>query len=228
MTGNRSSSSCQARGPAAASQPATCWATRLPLSPMMIAATRIARAMTQGGLTNSPMRRRSLVNRMSGTTAKASWRLSTTWESTSSSSTACSPRTAITTAAGMIASPRLMSRRSQGWMRMRRKPSMTICPASVPVMVLAWPEHSSATANTIEASEVPSSGASRRCASSSCATSGCPPRWNTAAARIRIAAFTNSAALSATTESTRFMRQASRLPATEPSTARLWTSALWR
>jgi hypothetical protein len=74
-------------------------------------------------------------------------------------------------AAGMMARPRLISRRSQGRIRMRRNPSITICPASVPVIVLACPEQSSATANTTEASVVPSSGASSRCASSSRATS---------------------------------------------------------
>ncbi len=34
---------------------------------------------------------------------------------------------------------RVISRRTQGWMRQRMKPSITTCPASVPVMVLLWP-----------------------------------------------------------------------------------------
>ena len=40
------------------------------------------------------------------------------------------------------------------------KPSITTCPASVPVIVLLWPLASRATANRILAIAVPSSGAS--------------------------------------------------------------------
>ena len=43
---------------------------------------------------------------------------------------------------------------------MLRKPSITICPASVPVIVEFWPEASSATANSVLASVAPSSGVS--------------------------------------------------------------------
>ena len=42
------------------------------------------------------------------------------------------------------------------------KPSITTCPASVPVMVLLWPLASRATTNNALASAVPSSGASVR------------------------------------------------------------------
>ena len=38
------------------------------------------------------------------------------------------------------------------------KPSITICPASVPVSVAFWPEQSSATAKSVLARPVPSSG----------------------------------------------------------------------
>ncbi len=174
---------------------------------MMVAVSN-ASAITQGGFANAPIFARSLVKVMSGMTANESWRLSTTCESTSRSSTASAPRRAMNSAAGTMARLRLMSRRSHGRMRMRRNPSMTICPASVPVMVLACPEHSSATANTIEASVVPSSGASSRWASSSLATSWCPLVWNAAAASTRMPAFTNRAQLRATAESTRFIRHA--------------------
>ena len=51
--------------------------------------------------------------------------------------------------AGMIAMSRVISRRSHGRRRMLRKPSITICPASVPVSVAFWPEQSSATANSV-------------------------------------------------------------------------------
>ena len=49
-------------------------------------------------------------------------------------------RSTRTTTAGMIAISRVMSRRSHGRMRMLRKPSITIWPASVPVSVAFWPE----------------------------------------------------------------------------------------
>ena len=95
-------------------------------------------------------------------------------------------------------------------------------------MVLDWPEESRAMAKTTEAAPEPSSGASRRWASSRRATSWWPLPWKVAAASTRIAAFTKKAALSATAESTRFMRAASRLPALDCATERLCTSALCR
>ena len=48
----------------------------------------------------------------------------------------------------MIASVRVIRRRSQGRMRRSRNPSMTIWPAKVPVSVEDWPLASSATANS--------------------------------------------------------------------------------
>ena len=64
--------------------------------------------------------------------------------------------------AGMIAMSRVMRRRSQAGSRMLRKPSITIWPASVPVMVEFCPEASRATANSVLAAVVPRSGARRR------------------------------------------------------------------
>ena len=61
-------------------------------------------------------------------------------------------------AAGMMAMVRVIRRRSQGRMRMFRKPSITIWPASVPVSVEDCPEQSSAMANRTPANAVPSSG----------------------------------------------------------------------
>ena len=58
-----------------------------------------------------------------------------------------------------MAMARVISRRSQGRMRMLRNPSMTIWPASVPVSVEFWPDASSASANTVLA-PAPSSGVS--------------------------------------------------------------------
>ena len=66
------------------------------------------------------------------------------------------PTARITTTAGTMASSRVISRRSQGRMRNRRKPSIVICPASVPVIVELCPAQSSARAKAIGASRVPS------------------------------------------------------------------------
>ena len=86
----------------------------------------------------------------------------------------------------------------------------------MPVSVEDCPEQSSATANITPAMLVPSSGASSRCASLISVTTR-PRLKNTAADITRIAAFTSSAPLSATTESMRLKRHAvrfavSRLP----------------
>ena len=78
-----------------------------------------------------------------------------TWLRISSDPAPCSPYSAVTMTAGMIAMSRVMSRRSQAGSRMSRNPSITIWPASVPVMVEFWPEASSATANSVLASVVP-------------------------------------------------------------------------
>ena len=91
--------------------------------------------------------------------ANGSCRASTTWLSVNRSVTLLSPRRPITNTAGKMASVRVMSRRTQGLMRQRMKPSMTTCPASVPVMVLLCPLASRATANSVLAAAVPSNGA---------------------------------------------------------------------
>ena len=46
----------------------------------------------------------------------------------------------MVSAAGTTARPRVIRRRSQGRMRKLRKPSITICPAMVPVSVEDCPE----------------------------------------------------------------------------------------
>ena len=84
---------------------------------------------------------------------------------------------------------------------MSRKPSITICPASVAVTVELSPQQSSAMANSVGAIAEPSSGASNECASPSSATSVCPALWKVAAARIRIEALISSANISAMVES---------------------------
>ena len=72
------------------------------------------------------------------------------------------PHSAVTITTGTIATARVSSRRAQGGMRMWRKPSITICPASVPVTVELKPAASSATANRTDAKPTPSSGDNSR------------------------------------------------------------------
>ena len=67
---------------------------------------------------------------------------------------------AVTMIAGTIAMMRVMRRRSHGWRRMFKKPSITIWPASVPVSVEFWPEARSASAKSVLAPVTPSSGES--------------------------------------------------------------------
>lgn len=61
----------------------------------------------------------------------------------------CSPQTVITSAAGTIASKRAPSWRIQRGTRRSMKPSITICPARVPVIEAFCPEARSATANNV-------------------------------------------------------------------------------
>src|SRR6266436_1198351 len=109
---------------------------------------------------HAPMRLRELVKWSSGNMAKGSCKASTTWLSVSRSVTLLSPRTPIINTAGKMASDRVMSRRTQGLIRQCMKPSITTCPAKVPVMVLLCPLASSATANKVLAAAVPNKGAS--------------------------------------------------------------------
>ena len=94
--------------------------------------------------------------------ANGSCSASTTWLRVSRSVTLLSPRRPMMKTAGRMASVRVMSRRTQGLIRQCMKPSITTCPASVPVMVLLWPLASSATANSVLAAAVPNNGASVR------------------------------------------------------------------
>ena len=103
------------------------------LSTTIAAAIAQATVCNQRGLANRPISRRSPVKRTSGITANGSCRLSTTWLSTSSRVAPASPAAPTTSAAGTIASSRVTSRRAHTGRRRSRKPSITICPASVPV-----------------------------------------------------------------------------------------------
>ena len=127
-----------------------------------------------------PMRFLELVKCRSGNIAKGNCSASTTWLSVSRSVTLLSPRIPMMRTAGRIARPRVINRRTQGRIRQCMKPSITTCPASVPVMVLLWPLASSATANNVLARAVPKSGASVRYATriqslSALKLTTCPP-----------------------------------------------------
>lgn len=85
---------------------------------------------------------------------------------------------------------------------MSRNPSITICPASVPVRVEFCPLASRATANSVLASVAPSTGVSSSYARSMpISPSAWGVLWNAAAARMRIAALMKNAKKSATVES---------------------------
>jgi hypothetical protein len=64
----------------------------------------------------------------------------------------------VTTTTGTIAMPRVTSRRAQFGKRSRRKPSITIWPASVAVTVELRPDASSAIAKSVDAIPRPSNG----------------------------------------------------------------------
>ncbi|VUM33070.1 hypothetical protein PGKDCPLP_04621 [Stenotrophomonas maltophilia] len=167
---------------------------------------------SQRGATSAPIVTLSVTIRTSGMIANGSCIDSTTWLSTSSFTAPWSPNSMITTTTGMIASARVISRRSHGGRRRCRKPSITICPASVAVTVEFRPEASSAIANSVAAAPTPSMGASSWCACSMSSTSNRPLAWNTAAARIRMLALMNSARVSARVLSVTAQRSALRRP----------------
>ena len=93
--------------------------------------------------------------------ANGSCRLSTTWLKTSKALAPALPYQAVAITAGTMAISRVSSARKAGDSRICRKPSITICPAKVPVTEELRPEASSATPNTALAMPTPSSGDSR-------------------------------------------------------------------
>ena len=74
---------------------------------------------------NFPIRRLELVKCNSGIIASGNCSPSTTWLSVSRSLTAFSPRTPMTITAGMIASRRVINRRTHGRTRQCINPSIT-------------------------------------------------------------------------------------------------------
>src|SRR6185437_12900024 len=84
------------------------------LSPAISAAMAHAVHLTSGRLTNSPICLRLLVKMTSGTTAKLNCNERITWLRISSFSVPRAPFSHTTMIVGTIASPRVISRRSQG------------------------------------------------------------------------------------------------------------------
>ena len=85
--------------------------------------------------TKMPIFALSFVNMISGITAKLSCMDNITWLSTNKPAIPFSPYNNVTKKAGTIAIARVMSRLIHGLSRIFKKPSITICPASVPVRV---------------------------------------------------------------------------------------------
>src|SRR5436189_159421 len=141
------------------SHPVTKSNTSFAFSAMMMAAVSVASIVSQRGATNGPILGRLAVNITSGTTANGSCRLSTTWLKISNWPVAFSPAQIVTMTAGTMAIIRVTMRRSHGAMRKLRKPSITIWPESVAVMVELSPQHRSAIANNVGAMVEPSNGA---------------------------------------------------------------------
>ena len=84
------------------------------------------RSVTYGfGVIGTTLQFALLVNMTSGKTAKLSCILRITWLKTSSLAVPPVPQNAVTTTAGIIATTRVISRRSQGRRRIFRKPSIT-------------------------------------------------------------------------------------------------------
>ena len=148
-----------------------------------------------------------------------------TWLKTSNSPEAPSPATAITSTAGMMARARVTRRRSHGRSRMFTNPSITIWPASVPVIVELWPAQMRATAKTNGATPLPTRGARSLWASWIDATSVWPDRKKTAAAITRMAALMKKAMFRATTESMVLYLRDWWIPSAVFTTLRDWTRA---
>ena len=134
--------------------------TSFTLSPTISTATIVASDVSQRGATSAPSLARLAVNSTSGTTAKGSWKLSTTWLRMSSLPVCAAPNRYVTASAGTSAMPRVISRRITADIRSRMKPSITICPAIVAVTVELSPHAMSAMPNSSGAIAVPRIGVS--------------------------------------------------------------------
>jgi len=108
-------------------------------------------AEKSGELRWLPILRGESVNLRSGTSASGRCSDSTTVDATTSWLAPCGPAMSATASEGTMATARETMLRSQSGRESSRKPSMTNCPANVPVMVELCPEASSAIAHSVEA-----------------------------------------------------------------------------
>lgn len=138
--------------------PSTVSTNSLTLSPTIIAATTQDRIVHGRVMAKVPTFLRSDTNSISGIIANGSCIDRTTWLRIRSCPVPCESQSAVITNTGTIAMPRVSSRRAQGGIRIWRKPSITICPASVPVIVELKPAASKATAKSADAKPTPSNG----------------------------------------------------------------------
>ena len=114
----------------------------------------------KGLFTNSPILALSLVNITNGTTAKLNCIDKITWLKTNNSVVPFSPYNMVTIRAGITAINLVIKRLNHGFSLIFKKPSITICPARVPVSVEFCPEASNAMAKAILAIEAPKIGVS--------------------------------------------------------------------
>ena len=104
-------------------------------------------------------------------TAYPNCKLKITWLKINNASTLPSPKIPITNTAGIMATKRVISLLIQGFNLNFKYPSITICPAKVPVTVELWPAAINAMANNMGAIFEPNKGANKAWASSILATS---------------------------------------------------------
>lgn len=126
----------------------------------MIAEIIQTQIFRKGLFTNSPIFALSLVNITKGTTAKLNCIDKMTWLKTNNSVVPFSPYRIATINAGTTAISLVINLLNHGFSLIFRKPSITICPARVPVSVEFCPEANKAIANAILAMEAPKIGVS--------------------------------------------------------------------
>ncbi|MNR13854.1 hypothetical protein D3C85_1302840 [compost metagenome] len=133
--------------PPALDQPVISSTTSFTFNPTIINELTQAKTFTQGLIAKPFMVFLSEVKWIRGITAKPNCKLSTTWLRINNPPSALSPNHIMVKKAGIMASKRVISLRNQGCILSFKWPSITICPASVPVTVELCPAAISAIAN---------------------------------------------------------------------------------
>ena len=172
--------------------------------------------------TNPPISRRSAVTCSSGTSANGIPNDRMTCEMTSAT-TGSIPRASTTKAGAMV-----MVRRSHTGIRRRRKPSMTTCPASVPMLDDDSPDASRATPNSTSAWPPTTDPSPSYTRVRSSPISVRPAPLKTVAAMTSIDRFTSPAMVMAITTSTTSKRKSLRRAAGSAAGTRRWVRAEWR